>query len=162
MSSHEEYEHFSESFNEFWNKSKNTDLISKNQNEYDKKLEETIRRNLASLEKCIEKNTMDLITNVPYDITFDCKNLVTLPPYTKIDQGFGDIGKPYVPDQFRNLKYLHKPLRNIGITPKWLTDMKLQKNTFEIIHKGSDFDWENSATSYIIIRISNTEIEKIE
>ena len=162
MSSHEEQfsEQFSESFNEFWEKSKNTDLISKNQNEYDKKLKETIRKNLANLEDCIAKNTMDLITNLPYDKTFVCTKLVTLPPYTKIDQGFGDIGKPYVPDQFLNLKYLHKPLSNIGITPKLLIDMKLQKNTFEITHKGSDFILENCQAGYISIRISNTEIEK--
>lgn len=156
MDGFEEHEYFSEEFKSYWYKPRNINTITQIQSEYNNLLHERVKENLDKLEECIQKNTTNLITDKPYDIEFKCFNIHTLPPYKKIDQGFGDISKPYVPDEFLNLKYLEKPLIQIGITPKQQSGSKLAKNTFEINHNGSDFIHLNCAAGYINIRISNT------
>jgi hypothetical protein len=156
----EEYENFSEEFRHYWTAPRNTEKLNDEQKEFDYKMQKTIIRNLTTLEECIKKNTKNLITNKDYDIRFYCDGLRGIPDYEPIDQGFGEINKPIVPDEYTNLKYLEKPLKNIGLMPGITDNTKVwpaKQNQFNIETHKCDFDYFRSATIYI--RLSNTTKE---
>jgi hypothetical protein len=153
----EEYEHFSKEFKKYWKTPRNTEVINQLQKDYDIKVQNVIRGNIERLEECIKTKTEKIITNKEYDIVFDCKDMRGLPSFEPICQGNGIINKPFVPDEYTNLKYLEKPLTNIGIIPYKFTETSvIGKNQFEITHADSDYDWLFNRCGYVRIRVSNT------
>jgi hypothetical protein len=110
---------------------------------------------MTKLEQCIKENTSNLSTATKYDIKFECSRLYGLPKYKVIEQGYGDISKPYVSDDYKKLKYLEKPLKHIGLTPS--TDIKNGpgKNQFVIFPEG-DMNEKGNYSGYIEIRVSNS------
>jgi len=154
----EEYEHFSEEFKKYWKTPRNTEVIGQLQKNYDTEVQNVIRYNIERLEECIKTKTKKIITNKKYDIIFDCKYMRGLPVFEQISQGYDIINKPFVPDEYTNLKYLEKPLTNIGIKPSQFTIPG--KNEFIIIHGNSDYDWSRNQCGYVSIRVSNSDIEK--
>ena len=156
MSGMEEYEHFSDEFMEYWKKPGNSREIEIIQTYFYSDANEQILRNMQELEKCIEKNTKNIKTDTNYDIKFECRGLKGLPGYKVIDQGYGDISKPLVSDEHTKIKYLGKPLKNIGLNQSTDIINGPGKNEF-VIHPSPDFN-EPGYYGYIEIRISNSNI----
>jgi GTP-binding protein EngB required for normal cell division len=156
MSGMEEYEHFSDEFMKYWKKPGNTTEIKDIQTEFNKNVHEIILKNLKTLEKCIKKNTENIQSNEKYDIKFECRGLEGLPNYKVIDQGYGDISKPSMPDEYSKLKYLEKPLKTIGLTRSNNVFISPNKNEF-IIHPGFEFNEFGNPFGHIDIRISNSK-----
>jgi hypothetical protein len=155
----EEYEHFSEEFKKYWKTPRNTEVINQLQKDYDTEVQNVIRYNIERLEECLKTKTKKIITNKEYDIIFDCKYMRGLPVFEPIRQGYDIINKPFVSDEYTNLKYLKKPLTNIGLTPSQFT-CNPGKNEFIIIHANSDYDRISNECGYVSIRISNSVIDK--
>lgn len=157
----EEYEYFSEEFNNYWKTSRNNKLLNNLQKEYDTKVQNVIRDNIERLEECIKTKTEKIITNKQYDILFDCDGMQGLPTFIPIEQGYGVINKPIVPDKYTNLKYLDKPLTNIGLTSYNFTKNSSMpgKNQFTIKHCNSDYDLISNHSAYVRIRLSNSVID---
>ena len=152
----EEYEHFSEEFMKYWSKPGNTSDIKDIQTDFDKYTNKRILENMQKLENCIKENTENIQSNTNYDIRFQCKGLMGLPGYKVLDQGYGDISKPLMPDDYNKLKYLEKPLKNIGLTPSNDVFNGPGKNEF-VIYPGSDLNEDGNPYGKIDVRISNSK-----
>ena len=154
MSGMEEYEHFSKEFMEYWKYPGNSYEIKQIQANFNIYANEQILDNIQELEKCMKKNKQNIKTDTSYDIKFECRGLKGLPGYKVIDQGYGDISKPFISNEYAKIKYLEKPLKNIGLTPSTDTINGPGKNEF-VIYPGPDFN-EPGYYGYIDIRISNS------
>ena len=152
MSGQEDYEHFSAEFKAYWHAPRNADKIKLLENEYDKLVQQRIAKNIAKLEKCIKTETADIITNKPYDKTFECF-LDGLPPYVSTEQGYGELIK--TKKTYTDLQYVKKPLEDIGLT--LTTNKNIDKNEFKIYSNNSDFII--SYGGWVEIRISNSSKE---
>lgn len=154
----EEYEHFSEEFKTFWNRKPSySPEVVNTITGYNKEKNKTILKNMAKLENCIKQNTEHLSTKLPYDIKFRCYNLYGLPEYNVIEQGYGDISQPYVSSDYKKLKYLEKPLQNIGLKPSYDDKNGPGKNEY-YMHPGGDMNEAYNFDGYIDIRVSNSNI----
>ena len=112
---------------------------------------------MKKLEQCIKYNTSKLSTATNYDIKFECGMLYGLPAYEVIEQGYGDISKPYISDDYKKLKYLEKPLLHLGLTPSTDSKNGPGKNQF-IIYPSGDMIAKEYGHGHIEIRLSNSDI----